>query len=87
MSRTIYKYHIDTPDKMLRLPAPEPLSVGMQGEEMMLWAAVTPGATESEVYVKIVGTGHPCPAEPWKFLGTVFDGRYVWHVFWRMVSP
>lgn len=58
-----------------------PISVGLQGGATVLWAEVD---TEHEIqrqHVYIVGTGHGIVPDHCRFVGTVQQGPYVWHVY------
>lgn len=58
------------------------LSVQMQDEQLTAWYEVdlSRGGTTGTDF-GIVGTGHPRPIFETPFLGTVQDGRFVWHVY------
>jgi len=61
---------------------PDLLHVGMQGDQVMLWAKVEKyGQWSVTRKFQVVGTGwavHPS----WKYFETVHDSHgYVWHVF------
>lgn len=57
------------------------LSVGMQDGEIRLWAKVCPVAPYCHVDIFVRGTGHDFTGAEWRFIGTVFDGPFVWHIF------
>jgi hypothetical protein len=62
------------------------LSVQNKAGELCLWALVDPDQPTVSVGVRIVGTGNPFDdAKEWAdcFVGTVIQGRFVWHVFAR----
>lgn len=79
----VYKYTLPLDDyATIRMPrGAQPLSVGMQHDELQLWARVDPGAEMEPRRFRIAGTGHP--GAEGKYVGTVlhFGGRLVWHVF------
>ena len=92
----IYKYEIDlkrmvldTKDCMkIAIQAPAKiLSVGIQNpHKISMWALVDPDIEKAIVRtIGIVGTGNHIAFSTEKgdnrFLGTVFDGPFVWHVF------
>lgn len=82
--KTIHKYPIQLTDaQWVKMPAQaEILSVGMQNGVMCLWAIVDPVFnTRDDKYICIVGTGNPFDGVYKKFIGTVFDRDFVWHVF------
>jgi len=91
----VYKYSLGEPgpyhyEQGIRLPTgAKPLSVGMQGNELVLWAAVDPDDQFAwpEVFV-IVGTGVPYSQPGWEFqfVGTAHQEQYVWHVFHKVAD-
>jgi hypothetical protein len=84
--KTVYKYALPIEDEV-RIPLPafaEVLSVGVQGENLFVWALVDPSIPNLHKTFRIAGTGHPIEEpEKWKFIGTVFlyEGSFVAHVF------
>jgi hypothetical protein len=62
----------------------------MQSGTLWLWAIVDESVTEALTRdIRILGTGNPFPEDlkAWQsrdFIGTVFDGSFVWHVFERL---
>lgn len=81
---TIWKYAIDRVDvRWLEMPiGARIIHVGMQNEQITLWAIVDPKADCEKRAIRVVGTGNPFPdASECTHLGTVFDGPFVWHVF------
>ena len=86
--RTIHKflipYRLTEIIPAITMPrAARPLSVGMQGQDLYVWALVDPEAPIAEHMFAVRGTGHPITpeVEQGDFVGTVFDGPDVWHVF------
>jgi hypothetical protein len=56
--------------------------IGMQDGIVTLWSLVDAEAkSKIERRFHIAGTGHPLPAGPQLYLGTVFERRFVWHIF------
>lgn len=84
--RRIYKYPFELPGSgiavvRLRVGA-KVLSVGTQRPGWItLWVEVDPEAVEQNRTFFVVGTGHHIPERAGRFLGTVFDGPFVWHVY------
>ncbi len=79
MKRSVYKYSLA--DGVVVLPKnARILKVGMQDEIPCLWALVNPEAERETRYFAISGTGDLIP-DAWEYVGTIFDRRYVWHVF------
>lgn len=82
--KTIWKFSLKD-GGLLKMPrGAEVLSVGMQNDEIMLWASVNAEAPRETRIFSIEGTGW-CRREDIrsKFIGTVMtaDHRFVWHVF------
>lgn len=46
-----------------------------------VWAMVNPDAEKVPRQFLICGTGGPMPDRVGEFIGTVFGGPFVWHVF------
>ncbi len=59
----------------------KPISVGMQSGWPKLWAIVDVDEMPEPRAFYMLGTGHPMPDRLGAFVGTLFDGAYVWHVF------
>ncbi len=88
--KKIFKYHIDYTSESMSLPVGAIiLSVGMQKDKLMLWAIVEydddkrKTVPTEERLIRILGTGQDLTPEMehGKFIGTVFNGPFVWHVF------
>ncbi len=83
--RTIWKFPLRLTDvQIVMMPAgADILAVGVQSEGIVMWARVDPAETKRQGYkVAIVGTGHPAPDQAdSNYVGTVFDGPFVWHIF------
>ena len=59
----------------------EPMHVGLDPSgEICVWYRCDPSAPREQQRFRICGTGFQYP-EGHEFLGTVVDGRYVWHIF------
>jgi len=59
------------------------LTVGLQGprNDLVAWATVNPIApTESREFL-VRGTGHPLDGNEGRYIGTVFPGSLVFHIF------
>jgi hypothetical protein len=93
---TIYKYPVPLQDlSILELPTHSRiLSVGLDPQgELCLWALVQPLVPSHDRWqLAVVGTGNPVSdalaqantdASPWRFVGTVTQAPFVWHVFAR----
>ena len=83
----IFKYDLGTghPNFTAEVSMPKDStvrSVGMQGGKIIVWASVSDCVPTVRHSFRILGTGipHILPSSA-KFVGTVFDGPFVWHVF------
>ena len=83
--KVIYKYSLGKlgHSKVLMHRGARVLSCGMQGGTCQVWAVVNPQATQVVHDFFVCGTGHPSDEISFAttFVGTVFDGPLVWHVF------
>ncbi len=61
----------------------EPVHIGSQGSQVVMWANVSPKATVRRRYFQVVGTGQPFPDDA-RYIGTVQIGELVWHVLERL---
>ena len=58
------------------------IHVGMRGESPCLWAMVNTKVPMKLRRFRVFGTGHPIPELSHdQFIGTVFQGCFVWHIF------
>jgi hypothetical protein len=79
--KTIYKYRLEPGETVLTLRG-QILSTGVQGDDIMVWAVHDDSTLERHVRVSVMGTGHPFVNAPDSdFVGTVFLGPLVFHVF------
>ena len=84
--QAIWKFQID--DGVAEMPeGAHVLSVGVQDGKIMAWALVDTDAPKEGRLFRIYGTGmllgplSTARAYESRFLGTVFSGPFVWHVF------
>lgn len=84
MSRTIWKFPIELTDRQ-RVMMPDGaviLSAAIQSHSgLCVWAEVDPSAVKQPRTVYVVGTGHPLAVDGARFVGTVLDPPFVWHVY------
>lgn len=84
--RTIHKYVLDLQgDWKIRAPEVfEPLSVQLQRGQICIWAIVDPQGEQRQHQFYVAGTGHPLrqDAAAQRFVGTVQQNDFVWHIFW-----
>lgn len=85
--KTIWKFELEITDEQY-IKAPlnmTPLSAQIQNGQLVLWGIVDPKGYVGNHRVLIVGTGNPLPdmiiEGMSKYLSTVQDGAFVWHVF------
>lgn len=83
--KTIWKFNLELYDtQAIEIPiGARPLTVQMQNGELCLWAIVDSTAEKTRCYVHIIGTGNPVPpnVDEYRYINTVQDGAFVWHVF------
>jgi hypothetical protein len=92
MDPQIWKWTLElTDEQVVMMPAgAEILSVGVQHEELRVWAKVDPGEVLGPRQFCMYGTGHPMQTElPQRFIGTVqmHGGCLVLHVYERLDTP
>jgi hypothetical protein len=83
---TIYKYPLRLLADEITLLLPsgaEVLSVGTQGSEIMIWARVHTNHVDEKRTFVVRGTGHPLTGQEGRFIGTVQQEPFVWHIFER----
>ena len=80
--KAIYKYKLEPQDEQI-LPLRGPvLSAGVQGDDIMVWAVHDDEMTPRKVRISTRGTGHELDgADDGQFIGTVFLGSLVFHIF------
>ena len=78
---TVYKYQLPIDDRarVLMPSGAELLCVAMQHGRVTVWARVDPSATMVTRQFRVAGTGHP--GVEGSYIGTVFPGPLVFHVF------
>lgn len=79
----IWKFPIERGELGRRLPrGAKIISAGVQdGWRITIWALVDPEAPLVERLIEVVGTGSSPALSDGIFIGTVFVGLYVFHVF------
>jgi hypothetical protein len=81
---TIWKYPIQVVDRqMVKMPhSAKIICAKMQFGQLCLWAEVTDQPVRAEDReIMIVGTGHPITSTAYKYIESVVDGNFVWHIF------
>jgi hypothetical protein len=82
--KTIYKYPIEiTDEQTVNMPTgAQVLSAQMQGTQLCIWALVEVGNINCDRRVRIFGTGNTVKLDGnWKFVDSVQERIFVWHVF------
>ena len=80
--KTIYKYQLASAEENKMRLRGKILSAGVQNGSIMIWAVHDDQQPECEVTVSVMGTGHDfVNADDRDFIGTVFLGPFVFHVF------
>lgn len=88
--RTIWKFGLQLTDRQtIEMPrAAEVLTAQMQGNTLCLWAEVVIGRHPEKREFLIIGTGNPIdPSVEKKYIGTVQQNGFVWHVFEKLATP
>lgn len=85
---TIWKFPLDIADEQ-HIKAPGVFTgrhVAMQNGQLCLWGEVMPETNMCAIEVFVRGTGHPIPKGA-QYIGSAFDGPFVWHVFVGLILP
>lgn len=81
----IWKYPLEVKHRQeITMPAgAQPLTVGVQGYGLCLWALVDPERPQVVRAIGLRGTGAICDPEEnvASYIGTVQMGPFVWHLF------
>ena len=79
--KSIYKYKLEPQgENVLKLRGPV-LSAGVQGDDIMIWAVHDDELTPRNFRISTRGTGHELDGDEGDFIGTVFLGPLVFHIF------
>lgn len=87
--RTIYKYHLDKDYYVIPHFVEKILKIGYQNNVPTIWAIVdTDRAPEPHTAISVYGTGWELDSniDCGKYIGTLFDGPFVWHYFYTHVK-
>ena len=88
--RTIYKYQLHHDgsgccELTLQLPlGAKILSAALQRRCLCLWAEVDDSVTLGDRTFYVLGTGCTMPSIECRFIGTVVDEPFIWHVYERL---
>jgi hypothetical protein len=80
--KVIYKYELKS--EVLLPKDAMVLKAGMQGNGMFIWVLVDPNEkTHIQRTFEVIGTGHPFDygRMEYRFVDTIFDGPFVWHIW------
>jgi len=81
---THWKYPLQKADTQV-VPMPQGAQIrhaAVQGNDLCLWVSVVSTRSPKPRTIRIFGTGTPVEtAGNLKFIGTVMDDPYVWHVY------
>ena len=79
----IWKYKLELViEQMVEMPIDSKvLSANMQGDTLCIWVLVNENNKKTLHPVWIYGTGQLIDEPSGRFIDTVQDGQYVWHVF------
>lgn len=81
--KTIWKFPLKLTDaQVVEIPLPaEVLTVQSQGDGVCLWAEVDPKSEKVRISIVILGTGHPMPDVPLRYISTIQLGSLVFHAY------
>ena len=82
--KTIWKYRLSDDGELTELSVPqgaEFLTAQIQQDWICVWALVDPAAPEVTRRILLVGTGITVRYSPVKYIGTVANNGFVFHVF------
>lgn len=82
--KKVFKYPLPagTMTTKVRMPrGAELLHVAMQHGDVTVWALVDDDNSRVNRRITVIGTGWDVEEGSGKFVGTAFDGAFVWHVF------
>lgn len=85
--KSVFKYPLLPQEETILLLRGKVLSVGIQGNDIMVWAVHDDDAPALSVRFYVMGTGHFfVDTSESNFVGTVFLGPLVFHVFAEEVN-
>ena len=64
-------------------PVSQILSVGVQYNQIQVWAIVNSELPDTDNGFTIYGTGRETASLPGEFIGTVHLDEFVWHIFYN----
>ncbi|TFH10743.1 MAG: hypothetical protein E4H07_04955 [Nitrosomonadales bacterium] len=83
MNKTILKFPLEfTEEQTILVPKDATfLSVQMQKDKLCLWAECVVNSDLEKRTVEILGTSHIFEFAARKYISTVQDGIFVWHIY------
>lgn len=84
ISRAVWKYRLErTDENIIKMPRGAiPRRAIARDGELWLWVEVDTTLIQIPHLIQIVGTGHET-IRGGTYVDTMFDGPYVWHVYWH----
>lgn len=81
--REVWKFRLSLDDhhKVAMPECSQPIMFDMQDGEPTLWAIVDTSLSTVTQRFRLAGTGHPLGDEVGEYIGSCFDGSFVWHLF------
>lgn len=85
--KTVYKYPLYLGYTCLTVPGDnvKPLKCAMQHGQYYVWIEHEFAGSSTLLDFQVVGTGHSIGSE-YTYVGTTFDGEFVWHLFYREID-
>ena len=82
---SVWKFKLEVTDlQQVEMPqGAQLMTVQEQGGELCLWAAVDTEAPKESRTIEIIGTGNPFHEASRRYVASVQQGVFVWHVFER----
>ena len=79
--RTIWKFEVNPPGLIEMPKGSIILHAAFQNKALKVWVLVDPVQNRVTRKINVYGTGHNIPEGAGKFISTVFEGPFVWHIF------
>lgn len=81
--KEVWKFQLgDGMDQNIKMPMHSTvIAVQVQHDHACLWVLVQPENVQEYRRFHIVGTGHAVPESARKYIGTIQQGLFVWHIF------
>lgn len=87
MSKVVYKIDLPKPGDSIHVyfrTSFKPLHVGLQNDIARLWFEVDPTEKDGEpVELICIGTGWTVDTPDIQYMGTIIDGAFTWHYYFR----